>query len=749
MNFFKSRSFLLSSTLLFVCLLVTGTFAIYKQHEFENASNVLDSSHRVIYETQDISNKITLLISIQRGYLLTRDESFTKQYIDQQNQISQAFEQLTKMANTNSVFAKDILKLHTYYLSLVEVLDELATDPNADITKTEEIEEIKSNIREVRNSFLDEKYSTLDERVRTIGNIQENLIFGLLLGIFLTGIVLTFLNYFLFRLRRQNKVIGKDLFNSEERLQYAMLASGEGVFDWEISTGFFYFSRFFVEMLDYDVSECVPHIDTFITFLHPEDRSNVMSAIDRFIHDDLKDFSLEFRMKKNDGKFIWVNSRALAIRDEEGKAIRIIGTHRNITHHKMLEANLEKEAIQAEQVAAAKGEFLAHMSHEIRTPLTTITGIAEILQKKQSELNDRQRELVNTLSNSAKSLKELVNDILDFSKIEKGEIELSNEPFLLGNLITEIVSIMAVPANEKGLSFKVSYDDIKYYEYRGDEGRIKQILINLIGNAIKFTDEGTINVLASVEEDLGNKYLSFAVQDTGIGIDVNMMDHIFLEFKQGDSSISRKYGGTGLGLPISKKLSALMGGELRVESRKGFGSTFVLYLPIQDRGLKLIDDADLELNNNLKDKLSSIIQKQQKALIVEDYEGNIVILSYMMEEIGLNYDVARTGLEALNMWKSNHYDIILMDVQMPEMDGLTATREIRLAESESHLAPTPVVGMTAHALIQDKDKCIDAGMTDYISKPINNELLKEKIYKHINIENIKSKSSKKKKTGTE
>jgi PAS domain S-box-containing protein len=730
MGFLTSRNFIFSVITLIVCAFFLTLYAYNKKQDFDDANDYVSRTHNVIHETQDISNQILTLVSLQRGYLYTDNENFKKQYQSRQDEIKRSFQSLEDKS-LNPEYKQDIMRLEGFFNTLVTLLNNTIETSDITLADTRDVEAVRQEIRETSNNLLDRKYALMSNKIEEIRAIQERLIIGSLLGLILTGLILTGLNYYLYRLRRQNAVIGKDLFDSRERLQYAMVASGEGIYDWNVETGYVFFSDFFIQMLGSELGDFVPSVESFKERLHPDDIKRVMEYVDSFVNDKLSEYSIEFRLKHEEGHYIWVNSRAVAVRNNDRKAVRIIGTHRNITDLKMRAEKLKQHADQAEKDSAAKSEFLAHMSHEIRTPLTTITGISEILQKYKNDKDERYAELISTLSTSSKTLKELVNDILDFSKIEKGEVELEYKPFMLDNLIGEVISIMAVPAAEKGLDFKFSYDDVKYYEYHGDENRMKQVLINLIGNAVKFTDSGSVRIAANIESKSGMDYLSFVVQDTGIGIDNSMLDTIFNDFKQADSSISRRYGGTGLGLPISKKLATLMGGGLIVESQKGIGSTFKLYLPIQDSGLKLISSDDLQLREKMNDKLVSAIHDQQCALIVEDYEGNIVILSYLMEEIGLDYDVARTGVEALEKWRSKYYNLVLMDVQMPEMDGITATSKIREIEADNLLEATPIIGMTAHALIQDKDKCLESGMTDYISKPIDNMILKEKILKYI------------------
>lgn len=745
MEFFKSRTFIWFFLAIAFCAIGTTIYAVHKQQEFAEASELLDSTHAIIFETQDLSNQILSLLALQRGYLLTENEIFLSQYKDRQTEINTSFNLIRDKISDNEEFKSELEALEDRYIDLVVLLDMRAASSDTNLSDTSELEAIKEQIRLAKNNFLENKYTVLNSKITRLETIQASSMLGVLTGIIITGTIMMLLNYYLFHLRRQNRAIGYDLSVSEERLQYALMASGEGVFDWDLNTDYIYCSDSYINMLGNQIKGKYLSLGDFMQMVHPEDLDIMREAVSQYVENKIDMYSVEFRMRHADGYYIWVNSRAHAVRNEEGKAIRLIGIHRDITQHKAVEENLEKEAWEAEQLAAAKSEFLAHMSHEIRTPLTTISGISEILEKKQSDFDDRTKELINTLNTSVRSLKELINDILDFSKIEKGEVELENGPFLLGNMISEVISIMSVQANEKGLTFKVLHDEIKYYEYYGDSARIKQILLNLIGNAIKFTDKGAVTVMASIETVKGSPCLSFAVQDTGVGIEDEMIETVFREFKQGDNSVSRKYGGTGLGLPISKELASLMGGSLHVESKKGLGSTFTLYLPIKERGFKLIDEASLTAENKVHDQLLSVIQEQQRVLIVEDYEGNIVMLSYLMEEIVLNYDIARSGKEALEAWKNKHYDIILMDVQMPEMDGMQATREIRSLEAKNKFEMTPVIGMTAHALVRDKDKCLEAGMTDYISKPIRSELLKEKILHHIDNNQV---SREQKKTGT-
>ncbi|MGB0720644.1 MAG: ATP-binding protein, partial [Bdellovibrionales bacterium] len=481
-------------------------------------------------------------------------------------------------------------------------------------------------------------------------------------------------------------------------------------------------------MLGYDRSATIGTTQDFKDFLHPEDIDAVWSYVDQYLAGELSEYRQEFRMKHQSGRWVWIQSRAKGLFDRDGKVYRMVGAHTDITHIVKAREKLEQEKHAAESANLAKSEFLAHMSHEIRTPLTAISGIAEIFEKTKDHLNDKQKMLVSTLLSSTSSLKDLINDILDFSKIESGELELDEEAFELAEVFESVISMMALKASEKGVSFVFDYNTLKDVDFYGDAKRIRQILVNLINNAIKFTDEGGVTIKSEIEDRDGHDYLRIDVADTGIGIAPENFDLVFERFKQADSSVSRKYGGTGLGLPISRNLAQLMGGDIFLSSEAGNGSTFTLLLPMT-LSKKNETKQETTKNKKLNEQLSAALTGESKILVVEDYEGNIVVLSYILEDIGAHFDIARTGGEALAFWKDNHYDMVLMDIQMPEMDGFTATKEIRRLEKQKKLDHTPIIGMTAHALVGDKDKCIEAGMDSYLPKPIVETDLKREILK--------------------
>lgn len=544
------------------------------------------------------------------------------------------------------------------------------------------------------------------------------------------GILFFILNSVLFFVLYSNNIVSRKLILNEDRLKFAMKTSNEGIYDWDLKTNKIYFSPQYTQMLGYGFEEFGQSLEAVVQHVHKDDLDVVLSTVKQYLNDEIPEFSIEFRMYHKNKSIIWVNSRGEVVKNYKNEPVRLIGVHRDITNQKNIEENLVETIGEVEQKSEAKASFLAHMSHEIRTPLTAITGIAEILQKQSSDFNEKQQTLIKTLSSSSQSLKELINDILDFSKIDKGDIEITSQYFSVFELVAEITSIMSAQAQEKNIQFNVVDDAVENLEYLGDKARIRQILLNLVGNALKFTENGKVTFLAETNIVDQIETLDFIVQDTGIGIHDDVIDSIFNEFQQADRFVSKKYGGTGLGLPISRKLATLMGGTISVSSKYGMGSTFTLSLPLVDRQKQILDK-DPNTGLKISQRLSSAIRKEHRALIVDDYDGNIIILTFLMDEIGLKYDVASNGVEAVEVWKSNHYDLVLMDVKMPVMDGLAATKSIRQYEDKNQFEQTPIIGMTAHALVEDQQKCIDAGMTDYISKPIDSIKLQEKIYHYL------------------
>lgn len=390
------------------------------------------------------------------------------------------------------------------------------------------------------------------------------------------------------------------------------------------------------------------------------------------------------------------------------------------------QATLVAEKEKSDTATKAKSEFLAVMTHELRTPLNGVIGMSDLL--KEAQLNEKHANYLSIINQSGKQLLSVINDILDFSKIESGQMELHPVRFCLILLAKQVIELLAFQAREKGLDLKFENNsDMTTCFLLGDDVRIRQILINLVNNAIKFTHEGKVEVVLTVEYELSTHFsFALAVKDSGIGLTREEKEKLFKQFSQADASTTREYGGTGLGLAICKHLSQKMGGSISVESKKGEGSTFTLQLtlPIAD-GVESVDDLSAV---QPWDK-SWYVQHgiKPRILVVDDTPINQELAAAVLETEDMEVITASNGIEAVALSAEQSPDLILMDCLMPEMDGFDATKAIRKREKENAASPTPVIALTASALNETKDKCIEAGMDDFLSKPLNSSQLIEKV----------------------
>jgi len=421
---------------------------------------------------------------------------------------------------------------------------------------------------------------------------------------------------------------------------------------------------------------------------------------------------LEICNRRKDGAQVWLETSQVPMVNVRGDLETLIAVERDITETKKHETEMEQARLAAEEGARSKAEFLATMSHEIRTPLNGVIGMAQLLE--QADLGQEQREQVETIRSSAGVLLGLINDILDLSRLDAQEMQLCVEDFDLKHCLESCLRLLHPLAAEKGIGLRLDLDPTLMSQLRGDDRRLTQVLVNIIGNAIKFTEEGEVVVRAASKVSSCGVELQFSVTDTGIGIDEDKLKCVFERFSQADAAISRRFGGTGLGLTISQKLVRAMGGEISVASTLGQGSEFNFSIYVQ-KAQKLVQPRPEVVESS---DLSHL-----RILIAEDNKVNRVLVDKFLKQTNALRAFALDGAEAIEMTKSFKPDLILMDVSMPEVNGLEATRAIRqLPISQPH-----IIALTANAFEEDRKACFQAGMDDFMTKPLNRSDLLERL----------------------
>ena len=509
---------------------------------------------------------------------------------------------------------------------------------------------------------------------------------------------------------------------AEERWKVALESTDDGVWDWDVAAGTFYGSRRLFELIGYDAPPGAVDIHGWYALMHPDDLPTVLRDVDAHLAGKRDRVVSEYRIQPRSGDWRWLLARGRIIsRDAQGRPARVVGTCTDVTERRRAEETLRFAREQAEQAARSKSDFLAIMSHELRTPMYGVLGMTNLLSS--TTLTSEQREYLDMIARSGDALLHLIDDILDFSKIEAGRVVLEQMSCDVGALAREVVTLLGVQARAKGLHLDSHVVPGATTTVITDPGRVRQVLFNLVGNAIKFTEAGAVHVTVGADlVERGSSALRITVTDTGIGIAADRQRLLFEKFTQADASTTRRFGGTGLGLAISKGLVESLGGTIGVSSTVGAGSQF-WFTFVAPLATVVAPHASAVAPDKPESLPLPSMRQGPRILVAEDNPVNQCVTVRMLEKLGYVADVARDGREAVRMAHGTPYVAILMDCHMPNVDGYEATRQIRQALSADGCPP--ILAMTAAGDAGDRQRCLSAGMNDYLSKPVQMPVLRD------------------------
>ncbi|MFK7160121.1 PAS domain-containing protein [Marinospirillum sp. MEB164] len=517
------------------------------------------------------------------------------------------------------------------------------------------------------------------------------------------------------------------LEQAQTRIQLAMEASDTGLWQWDLQQDQLHWSDEAFTQLGYAPQAFPLTLRRFLKLMHPEDKPHSIKLIQQHTRQQ-QAFSVEFRLRRADQSWLWVQCRGKVLQyDQDQRPSLMMGTHTNISHLKQIQAELEQARQLAEQANLAKSSFLANMSHEIRTPMNGILGLSQISTNEDDPHTLRQR--LAQIDQEGRQLLGLLNDILDLSRIEAGKLQIEAVPFSLAQLIDGLYSLYLRLAQDKNIHFDLQLDTDLAEVYQSDPLRLKQVLGNLLSNAIKFTQEGSVNLSVQITRHQRHQgrdlhQLHFCVEDTGIGIALEQQTHLFQAFSQASQSTARHYGGSGLGLLISQHLVHSLGGEgIQLESALGAGSRFHFVLPLvlcQADEQQLMSPPCFE---NHAAPLTGCV------LLVEDNRINQQVAQVQLQQLGLTTKIAEHGQAALDLLQQEEVDLILMDVQMPVMDGYEATRRLRAQGNK-----LPIIALTAAAMPEDQQRAKEAGMNGHLAKPISAQQLYQALAPYLAVE---------------
>ncbi|MEA2107932.1 MAG: response regulator [Pseudomonadota bacterium] len=537
------------------------------------------------------------------------------------------------------------------------------------------------------------------------------------------------LSAFMIERQRELNITKAELKENQERLELAMNAGEHGFWDWNMEIDDIYFSPRYYTMLGYEPGELPMLKETWTGLMHPEDRKTIVPKIQEYVA-NAEPYEVEFRLKCKDGSYKWIKGKGKGFeRDENGKSRRAVGIYEDITDRRRAEENLQKAKEQAETANQAKSQFLANMSHEIRTPMNAVLGFAQVMERDPS-LTHKQSEHVSAISRSGNHLLGLINDILDISKIEAGKIDFSPSVFSLQDLLGDLEMMFRTRAEARHLQLTMGRDEGLPSHVRADEDKVRKILVNLLGNAVKFTEQGGVAlgvrsepVQGRTEGEDKSLHLVFEVEDSGPGMPQSDLERIFDTFSQAQAGA--RAGGTGLGLAISRQLAEMMGGGITCESEPGKGSCFCFDLLCEPAKAHEKEPRESRRVAGLASGTDPV-----RILVVDDNAANRDLLHALLLPLGFEIREAENGREAVEIFEEWSPHAVLMDMRMPVMDGYEATRRIKATQAGR---ATPVIALTAQAFKDQKEEILATGASAYISKPFQEEEFYEVLGKYLGL----------------
>ena len=693
-----------------ILLIIGGGFTYQAGVNFAEADKWVKHSQEVRAEIAHLHSTISDIQAAYLSRLLLHQKQYDETYANYLKDSKASTDRLSTLVADNPPQLENVNTLKTLIAKRLEVLESVKlTDNNYSNLTVGEGPKIGQQIRDVMKSMDALEIQLLKEREAIAAGNQKITLFWLMGTLCLATLLFAMLFRNIRTEMAKRHEIEIALGNSEKRLRSMLQISPISVRivrndDLKV----LFVNQAFANMTQSSIDEVVG-INPAQFYDNPQDWAEISAELGK----DQPVINRMLALKDVNGHKFWALS-SLFNMDYEGQAANV-GWFYDVTP-------IIRAQQQAEEANQSKSDFLANMSHEIRTPMNAIIGLSHLCL--QTAMNERQRDYVSKMHYSARALLGIINDILDFSKIEAGRLDLENTDFNLQTTLANIDSLIGHLAREKNLDFEFTVDsNVPKFLY-GDATRLRQVLLNLAGNAVKFTKVGTVKILVTLRRKKKDKVeIQFCVSDTGIGLSADQIEHLFQPFTQADSSTSRKFGGTGLGLAICKRLVQMMDGNIWVESKPDEGSDFKFTAKFGIGTESTNTDTDSETFPNARLNLLN-----KHILLVEDNPFNQQVAKELMENIGVNVTVANNGQEALSELAKTAFDIVLMDVQMPVMDGYEATRHIRTIPE---LSSQCVIAMTANAMPEDRQRCLSAGMDDFITKPITPEHLYQTLSKWV------------------